>query len=77
MWYGPRVEPAFERDNGRHPSKGEARDRDGQTRNHHDIAPPLSHRGHSQIRGAKHEHQTTASQEESGQGLGRRSAGQR
>ena len=75
VWDRPRLEPSLERNDGHHPSEGEARDRDGQTRNHHDIVPSLSHSGHSQVRGAEHEHQTTASQEEPGEGLGRWSAG--
>ena len=72
----PRFEPALERDNGHYPGEGKARERDGQTSNHHDVVPSLSHRGHSQVRGTEHEYQTTASQEESGKGFGRRSAGQ-
>lgn len=75
-WDRPRLEPTLERDNGHYPCEGKARDRDGQTSDHHDIISSLSHRGHGQVRGTKHEYQTAASQEESGKGFCRRSAGQ-
>jgi len=76
VWDRSRLEPALERNDGHDPSEGKARDRDSQTRDHHDIVSTLPHRGHGQVRGAEHEHQTTARQEEPSQGFSRRSARQ-
>jgi len=74
VWDRPRLEPAPEGNDGHNPSEGETRDCNSQTRDHHDIVSSLSHRGHSQVRGAEHKHQTPTCQEESGQGFGGRSA---
>lgn len=56
VWDRPGLEPALEGNDGGDPSDGETRDCNGQTRDHHDIVPFLPHCGHSQLRGAEHEH---------------------